>query len=89
MHSMVSRSAGVARCRYSQDSPAKRPPFFVSELCWGRVMLAYAKPQLLKKEEGERLICKGDRIKFIDLRFRRRQAVGIGKGRKQDVPSMG
>ena len=28
---------------------------FFSELCWGKVMVAYAKPQQRKKEESERL----------------------------------
>ena len=38
-------------------------------------MVAYTKLQQRKKEESERLRGEGDRIKFIDLRFERRQAV--------------
>ena len=42
---------------------------FSSELCWGKAMVAYAKPQQRKKEESERLRGESDQIKFIDLRF--------------------
>ena len=42
---------------------------FFSELCWGKAMVAYTKPQQRKKEESEQLRGKGDQIKFIDLRF--------------------
>ena len=38
------------------------------------------------KEESERLREEGGQIKFIDIRFERRQAVGFGKGRRrQDI----
>ena len=40
---------------------------FLSELCWGKAMVAYAKPQQRKKEESERLRGERDQIKFIDL----------------------
>ena len=50
-------------------------------------MVAYRKPQQRKREESERLRGKRDRIKFIDLRFKRWQVVRFGKARKrQDVP---
>ena len=40
---------------------------FFSELCWGKAMATYTKPQQRKKEESER--GERDQIKFIDLRF--------------------
>ena len=47
-------------------------------------MVAFTKPQQLKKEESERLRGEGDKIKFIDFRFERWQVVGFGKeGRMQ------
>ena len=39
------------------------------EICWGKVMVAYTKPQQGKKEESERLRGEVDQINFIDLRF--------------------
>ena len=38
-------------------------------------MVAYTKPQQRKKEESEQLRENRDKIKFIDLRFERRQVV--------------
>ena len=50
-------------------------------------MVANANPQQRKKKENERLKGEGDKIKLIDLRLeRRRQVIGLKKGRKQDVP---
>ena len=50
-------------------------------------MVAYTKLQQRKKEESERLSEERDKIKFIDLRFERWQAVGLRKARRrQDVP---
>ena len=50
-------------------------------------MVAYAKPQQRKKEEGEKPRGERDQIKFIDLRFERWQVVGLRKARRrQDVP---
>ena len=43
----------------------------LSELCWGKAMVAYTKPQQRKKEESERLRGERDQIKFIDLKFER------------------
>ena len=43
--------------------------FFSSELCLGKVMVAYTKPQQRKKEESKRLRGERDQIKFIYLRF--------------------
>ena len=43
-------------------------PFF-SELCLGKAMVAYTKPQLRKREESGRLIGERDQIKFIYARF--------------------
>ena len=39
-------------------------------------MVAYTKLQRWKKEESERLRGGKDEIKFIDLRFERRQILG-------------
>ena len=33
--------------------------FFSNELCWGKALVAYTKPQKLKKEESERV--RGER----------------------------
>ena len=50
-------------------------------------MVAYTKPQQLKKEGSERLRVEGDQIKFVDLRIERWQIVGFRKvRRRQDVP---
>ena len=38
------------------------------------------------KEKSERLRGEVDQIKFINLRFKRRQVVGFRKGRRQDIP---
>ena len=46
----------------------------------GMAVVAYTKPQQMKKEESERLSGEGDQIKLIDLRFR--------KARRQGVPLM-
>ena len=44
--------------------------FFFSEICWGKAMVAYTKPQQRRNNEGsERLRGEKDQIKFIDLRF--------------------
>ena len=43
----------------------------LSELCRGKAVVAYAKPQQMKKEESKRLRGERDQIKFIDLRFER------------------
>ena len=51
-------------------------------------MVAYTKPQQWKKETSEGLTGERDKIKFIDLRFERRQAKGIGRGRRQDAPEI-
>ena len=40
-----------------------------SELCWGMVMMAYAKPQQRKKEESKRLRGGRDQIKFIMMMY--------------------
>ena len=53
----------------------------------GKAMIAYTKPQKRKREESEKLRGEGDQIKFIDLRFERRQVVRFRKARKrQNVP---
>ena len=51
-------------------------------------MVVYRKPQQWKKEENERLRIDRDRIKFIDLRFKRGQAVGFWKERRQELPQI-
>ena len=43
--------------------------------------MAYIKPQQRKKEESEKLRGERDQIKFIDLRFERRQVVRFRKAR--------
>ena len=49
-------------------------------------MVAYTKPQHRKREESEQLRGERDQIKFIDLRFERRQVVRFRKARvRQDV----
>ena len=55
--------------------------FFISELCWGKAMVAYTKPQQRKKEESERLTGESDQIKFIDLRFESWPVVRFRKAR--------
>ena len=49
--------------------------FFFSELCLGKAMVAYTKPQQWKKEESERLRGERDQIKFIDIGFERWKVV--------------
>ena len=41
----------------------------LGELCWGKAMVAYTKPQHRKKEESEQLRGERDKIKIIDLRL--------------------
>ena len=49
-------------------------------------MTIYAKPRQWKKEDIERLRGERAKIKFIDLRFERWQAVGFRKAsRKQSL----
>ena len=49
-------------------------------------MVAYTKPQEMRKEESEKLRGERDQIKFIDLRFERWQVVRFWKARRrQDV----
>ena len=48
--------------------------------------MAYTTPRQRKKEESERLRGERDQIKFIDLRFDRKQVVRLRKARRQDVP---
>ena len=52
---------------------------FFSELCWGKAVVAYTKPQQRKKEESEKLRGVRDKIKSIDLRFERWQVVRFRK----------
>ena len=50
-------------------------------------MVAYKKPPKKEERRSKRLRGERDQIKFIDLRFERRQVVGFGKARRrQDVP---
>ena len=50
-------------------------------------MVAYTKPQQMKKEESERLKGERHQIKFINLRFERWKVAECGQGRRrQDVP---
>ena len=49
-------------------------------------MAIYTKPQHRKKEKSERLRGEEDHIKFIDLRFERRQVVTFENARRQYVP---
>ena len=37
----------------------------LSELCWGKAMVAYTRPQQRKKEEIEKLRGERDQIKYI------------------------
>ena len=61
--------------------------FFI-ESCLGKAMVAYTKPQQRKKEESEKLRGERNQIKFIDLRFDRRQVVRFRKATRQDVPKI-
>ena len=54
---------------------------FFSELCWGKAMVAYTKPQQWKKEERRRLRGERGQIKFIDLSFERWQVLRFRKSR--------
>ena len=50
-------------------------------------MVAYTKPQQMKKGECRRLRGEEVKIKFTDLRFERGHFGGFGKGRrKEDFP---
>ena len=50
-------------------------------------MVAYSKPQQMKKEESERLSGERDQIKFVHLGFERLQVARFRKARRrQDVP---
>ena len=42
-------------------------------------MVAYKKPRKRKKEESERLRRERDQIKFVDLRFKGWQVVGLSE----------
>ena len=55
---------------------------FCSELCSGKAMVAYTKPQKRKKEERERPRGERDQIKFIYLRFERWQIVRCREARR-------
>ena len=46
----------------------------------GKAVVAYAMPQQ-RKQTSEKLRGEKDKIKFIDLRFERRQVVGYWKER--------
>ena len=60
---------------------------FFSGLCRGKAMVAYTNPQHRKKEESKQLRGERDKIKFIYIRFKRWQVVGLRKARRrQDVP---
>ena len=48
-------------------------------------MVAYAKPQKMKKEESKRLRGEGDQIKFINIRVERWQVVGFRKARRKQT----
>ena len=56
---------------------------FFSELCRGKAMVPYTKPQQRKKErkkeESKKLRGERDHIKFIALRFERWQVVGLSE----------
>ena len=57
--------------------------FLFSELCPGKAIVAYTKPQQWKKEESGRLKGARDQIKFIDLEFERWQVVRFRKARRR------
>ena len=50
-------------------------------------MMAYTNPREKTKDESERLRGEGNKVKFIDFRFERRQVVGFRerRGRRQDI----
>ena len=51
----------------------------LSELYWGKAMVAYTKLLQRKTEESKRLREKRDKIHIIDLRFERGQVVGLSE----------
>ena len=42
-------------------------------------MVAFTKPQQLKKKESEKLRGEGDKVEFIDFRFEKGQVLRFGK----------
>ena len=60
---------------------------FFSELCLGKAMVAYTKPQQMEKEVSERLRGERDQIKLIYFRFERWQAVRCRKARRRQEVS--
>ena len=59
---------------------------FIGELCWGKAMETYTKPQQRKKEKSQRLRGERDQIKFIDLRFQGGSVAGLEKVRRRQDP---
>ena len=52
----------------------------------GKAMVAYTSPNNRRKKKVEAMRRERDQTKFIDLRLKREQIVGFGKGgRRQDV----
>ena len=59
---------------------------FFCELCLGKAMVAYTKPQQRKREESERLRGEKEQIELTNLRFERWQVLRFRKARRrQDV----
>ena len=74
----------LVKCYVNGKFSAKIPvelKKFCSELCQGKAMVAYSRPQQRKEEEGEWLRGERDQIKFIELRFEKIMLVSVKDGR--------
>ena len=55
----------------------------MTSIVLGKVIAAYTKSKQLKKEVEVWEKREGDEIEFLNLRFKRRKVVGLGKGRRR------
>ena len=86
-NSCITNSSGGCMICFAFDAMVCQVRLFFGEICWGKAMVAYKRPQKWKKEESERLRGERDQIKFIDIGFERWQVVRFWKARgRQDVP---
>ena len=72
----------MLRKGHNNNDDGDNAVFFI-ELCLVKCMLAYTKPQQMKKEKSESRLGERDQIKFIDLRFERWQVVEFSKARRR------
>ena len=78
---MLRGDDGFLVSRRKQEDQCKYYGFF-SEVCWGKVMVAYTKLQQRNKE-SERLRRERDQIKFIDRRFLNMASCRIQESKKK------